>query len=491
MATLPSKPKKIAITCIGSRGDCQPYIAVALGLQDAGYQVLILTGENHTSFCAEFGIPMVPCFTDAEEVLRQGKGLEAMCKGDVPTFVEVLTEQTKLNAERFVTEWSAGIKAFGPDLHITGSLSEYFGTMSNNVLKIPSFVVKLQCIVLDAKRMCFGLPNLPFGLNSLVIKQALMKPQYKMCDEFQEPFCERIHGKKAFENYKFKHMVEEARGRCPYPVLVGQGKVLADVLYPEAPSNVEFVGQFVLPATVQERHAKMKDSKFGGGDTIKLLEEFFKSGTKPIYMGWGSMIGGSPKYMCEFLARAVKLSGQRAIVLGGWAKLSMELLQTATEDKEVIEYATKNILFVTAAPHEWLFPKCACTVTHAGAGTMGTCLRAGGPTIVTPIFLDQYDHAYVVNKLGCGVGFTQQFLKISPEAVADAIKKCVTDQDIQSKAKEVAAKIHSQDTGVPAVLKRIDKFWDEQVLTGQLFKAIENRGKEPKETLCQSLSICR
>ena len=37
---------KIAITTIGTRGDIQPYIALALGLKEAGYDVLLVSAKN-------------------------------------------------------------------------------------------------------------------------------------------------------------------------------------------------------------------------------------------------------------------------------------------------------------------------------------------------------------------------------------------------------------------------------------------------------------
>ena len=37
---------KIAITTVGTRGDLQPYIALGLGLKDAGHEVLIVSSKN-------------------------------------------------------------------------------------------------------------------------------------------------------------------------------------------------------------------------------------------------------------------------------------------------------------------------------------------------------------------------------------------------------------------------------------------------------------
>ena len=41
---------KIAITTVGTRGDLQPYIALGLGLKEAGHEVLIVSAKNEESF---------------------------------------------------------------------------------------------------------------------------------------------------------------------------------------------------------------------------------------------------------------------------------------------------------------------------------------------------------------------------------------------------------------------------------------------------------
>merc|ERR1719272_2586218 len=109
--------------------------------------------------------------------------------------------------------------------------------------------------------------------------------------------------------------------------------------------------------------------------------------------------------MVNLVATAVKHAGSRAIVFEGWAKLNIDTLRKATKDQALIEYADKNLLFVGKTPHDWLFPQCSCIVHHGGSGTMATAARAGTPQIITPVFLDQWDHALFLNKFGAGVGF--------------------------------------------------------------------------------------
>merc|ERR1711920_405070 len=161
--------------------------------------------------------------------------------------------------------------------------------------------------------------------------------------------------------------------------------------------NWIYCGQFEMKSEEQVQTAtdvgigKVKSGIFGSGKSMEEIKAFIDKGSKPIYMGWGSMIAKSPEY-------TVKLAGARAIVYEGWANLSMESLRSNTNDAELIKYCEENVLFVGKTPHGWLFPQCSCIIHHGGSGTLNTVLKAGVPQIITPVFLDQWDHAYFLCK---------------------------------------------------------------------------------------------
>merc|ERR1712139_680004 len=92
-------------------------------------------------------------------------------------------------------------------------------------------------------------------------------------------------------------------------------------------------------------------------------------------------------------------------------------------DSELLQtYAKDNVLFVKSAPHEWLFPQCAATVHHGGAGTMAAALRAGKPTVVTPVLFDQFLHGDLVQEQGVGLKL-KHLSKVTPAELAAALKR--------------------------------------------------------------------
>ena len=57
-------------------------------------------------------------------------------------------------------------------------------------------------------------------------------------------------------------------------------------------------------------------------------------------------------------------------------------------------------VFTLAEAHDWLFPRMAAVVHHGGAGTTAAGLRAGVPTIITPIYGDQFFWGQGMTALG-------------------------------------------------------------------------------------------
>ena len=61
---------KIAITTVGTRGDLQPYIALGLGLKEAGHEVLIVSAKNEKSFVRNYGLDFYPLDVDIQKIMK-------------------------------------------------------------------------------------------------------------------------------------------------------------------------------------------------------------------------------------------------------------------------------------------------------------------------------------------------------------------------------------------------------------------------------------
>jgi sterol 3beta-glucosyltransferase len=61
---------KVAILTIGTRGDVQPYIALAKGLEAAGHDVLIGAPDNFAAWVEGQGIRFHPLGMDIEALIQ-------------------------------------------------------------------------------------------------------------------------------------------------------------------------------------------------------------------------------------------------------------------------------------------------------------------------------------------------------------------------------------------------------------------------------------
>lgn len=162
------------------------------------------------------------------------------------------------------------------------------------------------------------------------------------------------------------------------------------------------------------------------------LTGFLQDGPPPVSIGFGSMASGNPQATLQLALQALALSGQRGVLLSGWAGIGKD----HTLPPHV--YAADSI------PHGWLFPRMAAVVHHGGAGTTGAGLRSGVPAVITPLVADQPSWARAVHELGAGPA-PIPFPALTAERLAAAIHQAVTDQHMRHRAAELGTQIRAED----------------------------------------------
>ncbi|MGE0299277.1 glycosyltransferase [Pseudonocardia sp.] len=168
-----------------------------------------------------------------------------------------------------------------------------------------------------------------------------------------------------------------------------------------------------------------------------LLVDFLGAGPPPVFVGFGSMTP-SHERLHDVVAAAVGRAGVRAVVQAGWADL---------------EPAGDDILLVGDLPHDWLFPRTAAVVHHAGAGTTGAGLRAGVPAVPVPVLVDQPFWADRLHRLGVAP-HPLPMHELTADTLADALRSCLDRPSYRDRATELAHRIQAED-GPAAVLSLI------------------------------------
>ena len=449
-------PKRISIICNGSRGDYQPYLALGVALKEAGYDVRILSNIAFEKYTNEFGLEHVSLWTEDVEILikEDPELLEAMANGDVRKMFQCSAKQIKKGAPSIAKSFIEEMTEHRPDLLVMGTFADYFLWYAENVLNLPAVEVKLQSLVCTNERAPMGIPTLPNGGHfELALKMFegyfdSRAPIDDAMETLNQPTLRSVYTKELF----LEDTKRIINGSPEKKIIICQPSLFKDILAPGSNENYTFVGPMIIDSSNQSQPKTF----FGGDESENRLNEFLQKdpSRKPVYCGWGSMICKSPEIMIEFVVRALQLSGERGVVLGGFAGLSLELLKKVKgdddDDQGLITYAEENILFLDKAKHEILFPQMKCIVHHGGAGTFNAAMRAGVPNIITPIFSDQFDHAYIINKLGNGNGFSKQLQKITAEDLGESIKAVVSNSAMTERASELKTKVKTED-GTKAV----------------------------------------
>ena len=119
------------------------------------------------------------------------------------------------------------------------------------------------------------------------------------------------------------------------------------------------------------------------------LEAFLDAGEPPVYFGFGSV--RAPEFLSRVMIESARALGRRAIVFRGWADLP--LIDDAPD-----------CLAIGEVNQQALFKRVAAVVHHGGAGTTTAAARAGAPHVVIPQHYDQHYWAQRVHHLGIGIG---------------------------------------------------------------------------------------
>jgi len=440
--------KKALVVCWGSRGDCQPYIALCLGLKEAGFDCTVLTCSDHEALVKDIGATFVSNEINFKKFFTSKETVATTTAND---FIAYLGEVGKLDKQTKGTLYRIYYKLLEstkPDIVLLGTSHQCDCLWIPMILRIPCLPVNLSMEqVMRSDKAPVGLPTLPFNLNGLYQKLA----QPLVADVAKESWggvIEELSGKPVddwmFTGNDLSALFDSKGFLLPeipdefqaFPYIVAMDEDVFGKI-PLGTARTKYGGLLTLP---EER---CQGSEFGGSKAAA-LESFITAGDKPVYIGWGSVSCNTPKWMTLLAVRSLKLAGKRGVVLGGWAGLKEELLEGEPDSSELLEYSKKNIFFTETASHEKLFPKFAVLVHHGGAGTTVTSLKSGNPVIITPIFYDQLGMAELVAKTGAGTT-TEHLSKTTPEMLANKIKACLADSEMIKTAAEVAAKLRNKN----------------------------------------------
>lgn len=194
------------------------------------------------------------------------------------------------------------------------------------------------------------------------------------------------------------------------------------------PSHYHMTGFFFSPTPIADTSA---------------LGDFLEGKPAPIVVTFGSMPHHNPAELVSLVIRAIERCHCPAILQGFG-------LPTGALPSHPGIYAADYI------PHSWLFPRAACIVTHGGAGTAAAVFRAGVPGVFVP-HSEIYDQRYwsqLATELGCSVEAIP-YQGLSDATLAAAVHRSMEDDSIRQKALDLATKLRGE-RGVQTACRMIE-----------------------------------
>ncbi|MEV6972015.1 glycosyltransferase [Kitasatospora sp. NPDC093806] len=399
---------RILIITAGSRGDVAPFTGLGRRLLDAGHQVAVAAHPSFEALIGGCGLGYRPMPGDPQRLIRDWSRaasrdeVRALTRAYADGLADGVAEAVGGGADLLLT-------AYGP-AGLSRAAGEAFGVPAVGTYLTPSFATRE-----------FPLPNAG-NVDDL------------------GPAANLAAGRDVLARADgvFAGSVARLRDRLGLP---GEPPSVAGDVRPafhgysplvlprpaDWPDGVEVTGYW-WPARPD------------GWQPPAALVDFLQAGPPPVFIGFGSMAPGEGERLSALVTAAVRRAGVRAVVQAGWAGLGGS--------------GGDEVLAVGDVPHDWLFPRTAAVVHHAGAGTTAAGLRAGVPAVPVPVMADQPFWAARLHRLGVAPR-PVPFGDLTAEALADAITDCLADPSHRRRAAELARGIAAED-GAAALLAHLD-----------------------------------
>jgi len=187
------------------------------------------------------------------------------------------------------------------------------------------------------------------------------------------------------------------------------------------------------------------DSDAGNAALPPNLEAFLNAGPPPVVFTLGSAAVLAAGRFYEFSARAAIRLGIRAVLLIGNDKRN-QLRQPLPDSICVAEYA----------PYSALFSRAAMVVHQGGVGTTAQCLRAGKPMLIMPFSHDQPDNGRRMQRLK--VARVIQRGNYTPVRVARKLKAMLAEPLYARRAEMVARRLEQED-GLKSACDALEKLY--------------------------------
>lgn len=410
----------IGIITYGSRGDVQPYVALALKLIQSGYKVTLAAPENFKSFVESYNVPFYAIYGNVEELIHSPECLEVIKSGNNLAFIKFMFSTLSVNRDKVFTDIYRFCNSV--DGVITNNIGSTTVSVAVEHLHKKMIIFQLNPPIIETRE--FPVPGMPF-LNFTLLNKLSYRLFYKILWHYAKR-----------DVLEFRRMIDlpptgisvfETISKNKIPVLHAFSSQLI-----KRPSDWE--QHHLITGFLSLDHNRYLQNH-NDANTMR-LDKWLADGDKPIYIGFGSIPVPDPLKLRQIIAHTLSTTGERIVLCSGWSKIPSLSNHP-------------NLFVIPAVNHQWLFPKCKVVVIHGGIGTLSTALKAGVPAVVVSLFVDQPVWGSIIAKKE--VGLHLPWSKFTKRSFKKAIKKISSSAEIAENVKELSTKLNMEDGASKAV----------------------------------------
>ncbi|HET9015774.1 MAG TPA: glycosyltransferase [Thermomicrobiaceae bacterium] len=401
---------RIVLTTLGSSGDINPYVALALGLRERGHDILFAIEPEFRGAVDAAGFPISPLASHADALTARAGRLF----GGSParSILALVRHYGAVDLPGRVRDLRTACR--GADL-LVASLIQFAAPIVSWLEDIPWVSVVLS----PANIPSSGLPPLPLPAPG-PLRRPVTRLQWWAARRIVRRWADTP--------------VNRARagyGLPPVTDVMFTGN-LSERLTAVATSPAIVPPQPDWPPSVRETGFLFWDAPEEWREPPELTA--FLDGSRPVVaISSGSMVSRIEGLFAEFFAAsfaAARRAGCRALALGA----SPGALPRPLPD---------DVLALPYAPFSRVYPRCAAAIHHGGIGTTAQALRAGLPMLVVPWGVDQFFTAGRIATLGAGRSLSRR--RYSVDRASRALAALLHEPCYRDAAARLGGRIAAED----------------------------------------------
>ena len=404
---------KILLIAVGTRGDVEPFLAIAEMLTKKGEEVICCFPGQFKGITEENGFRFSGLTSKYLETLESDEGVIAM--GGKANFFQ------KIRAYYFLYKRAGKInkimskqqkeliKKEEPDkviYHVKASYPLIYETLFPNKTVLVSPIPYVIHPVKDHAHI--GFKNMGEFLNKLTYRLA----NYGLLKNNQAA-TKGLYDKKEVSSKKILSALKNGK-----------------MVYSVSPNLFNPVNNWGENVKVFGYHERNKTLNWSPDEN---LVSFIKQNQNIVFITFGSMVNAEPKVKAEFIIRVLEKLKIPAIINSGYGGL-------AKPD----DFHSDSIYFVSSIPYDWLLPQIDYMIHHGGSGTTHMAIKNGCASAIIPHIVDQF----MWNKINFNKGFGPKGVSINrlnESNFETLLTDLISNPDYLEKVKLAANKMNQED----------------------------------------------